>query len=151
VYAWVKQAFGEKGGFVAIFCEWSNNLVWFPTVLAFIASTLAFALTPSLAANPYYMFGVMMLAGIYYGAMYGMERCMGAPRIPLAGLKYMKAILYLRIPSSESFSGFPSSSSSSLLNDLARQAHPFPAPLAFSDSISDALFQELLCCPCLSG
>ena len=33
IYAWVKQAFGDKGGFTAIFCEWSNNLVWFPTVL----------------------------------------------------------------------------------------------------------------------
>jgi amino acid transporter len=62
VYAWVKQAFGEKGGFTALFCEWSNNLVWFPTVLSFIASTLAFALTPSLAANPWYMFSVMMIA-----------------------------------------------------------------------------------------
>ena len=43
VYAWVKRAFGEKGGFTALFCEWSNNLVWFPTVLSFTASTLAFA------------------------------------------------------------------------------------------------------------
>ncbi|MDP3396669.1 MAG: amino acid permease [Methanoregula sp.] len=62
VYAWVKQAFGEKGGFTALFCEWSNNLVWFPTVLSFIASTLAFALTPELANSPYYMFSVMMIA-----------------------------------------------------------------------------------------
>ncbi|MCK9631246.1 MAG: APC family permease [Methanoregula sp.] len=62
VYAWVKQAFGEKGGFTALFCEWSNNLVWFPTVLSFIASTLAFALTPGLAVNPWYMFSVMMIA-----------------------------------------------------------------------------------------
>jgi amino acid transporter len=62
VYAWVKQAFGEKGGFTALFCEWSNNLVWFPTVLSFIASTLAFALTPSLSASPWYMFTVMMIA-----------------------------------------------------------------------------------------
>jgi Amino acid transporters len=62
VYAWVKQAFGEKGGFTALFCEWSNNLVWFPTVLSFIASTLAFALTPSLSASPWYMFSVMMIA-----------------------------------------------------------------------------------------
>jgi len=62
VYAWVKQAFGEKGGFTALFCEWSNNLVWFPTVLSFIASTLAFALTPDLAANPWFMFSVMMIA-----------------------------------------------------------------------------------------
>jgi glutamate:GABA antiporter len=62
VYAWCKEAFGEKGGFTAVFCEWSNNLVWFPTVLAFIASTLAFALTPSLAENSIYMFSVMMIA-----------------------------------------------------------------------------------------
>ncbi|MFA5331867.1 MAG: amino acid permease [Methanoregula sp.] len=62
VYAWVKKAFGDKGGFVAIFCEWSNNLVWFPTVLAFIASTLAFAITPDLAQNSWYLFSVMMIA-----------------------------------------------------------------------------------------
>jgi amino acid transporter len=62
IYAWVKQAFGEKGGFTALFCEWSNNLVWFPTVLSFIASTLAFALTPALANSSLYMFGVMMIA-----------------------------------------------------------------------------------------
>jgi amino acid transporter len=62
VYAWCKEAFGEKGGFVAIFCEWSNNLVWFPTVLAFIASTLAFAIAPDLASNPVYLFVVMMIA-----------------------------------------------------------------------------------------
>ncbi|MFA4877857.1 MAG: amino acid permease [Methanoregula sp.] len=62
VYAWVKQAFGEKGGFTALFCEWSNNLVWFPTVLSFIASTLAFALTPALASSSWYMFTVMMIA-----------------------------------------------------------------------------------------
>ena len=65
VYSWVKQAFGEKGGFIAIFCDWSNNLVWFPTVLAFIASTLAFALTPDLANNPVYMFSVMMI--VFWG------------------------------------------------------------------------------------
>ena len=62
VYAWCKEAFGEKGGFVAIFCEWSNNLVWFPTVLAFIASTLAFALSPALGSNSMYLFVVMMIA-----------------------------------------------------------------------------------------
>jgi len=62
VYAWCKEAFGEKGGFTAIFCEWSNNLVWFPTVLAFIASTLSFALSPALSADSRYLFAVMMIA-----------------------------------------------------------------------------------------
>ncbi len=62
VYAWVKEAFGETAGFIAIFCEWSNNLVWFPTVLAFIASTFVFAFDPKLANNHLVMFALMMLA-----------------------------------------------------------------------------------------
>ena len=49
VYAWVKEAFGDMSGFIAVFCEWSNDLVWFPTILAFLASTLAFAINPKLA------------------------------------------------------------------------------------------------------
>jgi len=62
VYTWVREAFGEKAGFIAIFCEWSNNLVWFPTVLAFIASTFAYLFNPELANNNAFMFAVMMIA-----------------------------------------------------------------------------------------
>ncbi len=62
VYTWVREAFGEKAGFIAIFCEWSNNLVWFPTVLAFIASTFAYLFNPELANNNTFMFAVMMIA-----------------------------------------------------------------------------------------
>ncbi len=62
VYAWVREAFGEREGFIAVFCEWSNNLVWFPTVLAFIASTFAYVFNPSLANNNIFMFAVMMVA-----------------------------------------------------------------------------------------
>ncbi|MDR3576013.1 MAG: APC family permease [Anaerolineaceae bacterium] len=65
VFAWVKEAFGDTSGFIAVFCEWSNNLVWFPTVLAFIASTFAFVLNPSLANNGLYMFVVMMV--VFWG------------------------------------------------------------------------------------
>jgi len=62
VYAWVKEAYGERLGFIAVFCEWSNNLVWFPTVLAYIASTFFYAFNPNLANNNVYMFVVMMIA-----------------------------------------------------------------------------------------
>ena len=51
-----------KGALWPVFCEWSNNLVWFPTVLAFIASTLAFAISPALGTNAVYLFVVMMIA-----------------------------------------------------------------------------------------
>lgn len=62
VYAWVREAFGEASGFIAVFCEWSNNLVWFPTVLAFISSTFAYVINPNLANNNLFMFVVMLVA-----------------------------------------------------------------------------------------
>jgi amino acid transporter len=65
VYSWVKEAFGAKSGFIAVFCEWSNDLVWFPTILAFLASTLAFAISPALSSNGLYMFVVMMI--VFWG------------------------------------------------------------------------------------
>ena len=68
VYAWVQEAFGDKSGFIAVFCEWSNDLVWFPTILAFLASTFAFVLDPALANNGLYMFAVMMI--IFWGTTF---------------------------------------------------------------------------------
>src|SRR5271166_4500459 len=44
VYAWVKEAFGERPGFLAIWFSWVNNLPYFPTVLAFAAATLAYVI-----------------------------------------------------------------------------------------------------------
>ena len=81
VYAWVKEAFGDRSGFIAVFCEWSNNLVWFPAVLSFIASTLAFAVDPQLANNSVFMFTVMLLVfwGTTIAALFG-ERVVGRVR-----------------------------------------------------------------------
>ncbi|MGP5733015.1 APC family permease [Arthrobacter rhombi] len=60
VYAWIREAFGEKPGFIAIWSDWAENLVWFPTVLSFISSTLAFALFPSVADNRWLMLVIML-------------------------------------------------------------------------------------------
>ena len=61
VYAWVKEAFDEEMGFLAIWCEWSENLVWFPTVLAFLAATLAYVIDPSLASNKLFLVVTMLV------------------------------------------------------------------------------------------
>jgi len=65
VYAWVRQAFGERNGFISIWCEWSENVVWFPTVLSFIAATFAYAISPALGNNPVYLMAVML--GVFWG------------------------------------------------------------------------------------
>ena len=55
VYTWVKEAFGSRWGFVAIWLQWIQNVVWYPTVLAFSAAAIAYVVgKPTLANNgPY--------------------------------------------------------------------------------------------------
>ncbi len=62
VYSWVKAAFGPRLGFTAIWLQWIQNIVWYPTVLAFAASSLAyFFMDDGLAANGYYIGAVIMV------------------------------------------------------------------------------------------
>ena len=49
IYGWVKEAFGKPLAFVTIWFQWINTLVWYPTILLFISSTLAYLIDPSLA------------------------------------------------------------------------------------------------------
>lgn len=60
VYAWVKQAFGGRTGFLAVWCDYAENIPWFPTVLSFMAASLAYAFDPALANNKIYLVIVML-------------------------------------------------------------------------------------------
>ncbi|QDU74564.1 Glutamate/gamma-aminobutyrate antiporter [Bremerella volcania] len=62
VHNWVRQAFGPRWGFVAIWLQWIQNVVWYPVVLSFAASTLAYALHPELAQNCLYIVAVVLAA-----------------------------------------------------------------------------------------
>ncbi len=61
VFAWVKEAFGARAGFLAVWCDYSENFAWFPTVLSFMAGSLAFAINPDLASNKIYLVAVMLV------------------------------------------------------------------------------------------
>jgi putative glutamate/gamma-aminobutyrate antiporter len=67
VYVWVKEAFGSKLGFTAIWLQWIQNVIWYPTVLAFAAGALAYLfLDPELANNK--LFSVVVILVVYWGA-----------------------------------------------------------------------------------
>lgn len=52
VYTWVKEAYNRKLGFVAIFLQWIQNVVWFPVVLGFAAAAVAYMIgKPEIATN----------------------------------------------------------------------------------------------------
>jgi amino acid transporter len=69
VYVWVREAFGKKSGAIAIWADWAENLVWYPTVLAFIAAALAYVLVPGWANNRAWLFIVMMV--VFWGTTVG--------------------------------------------------------------------------------
>lgn len=60
IYSWVKHAFNENVAFFAIWLQWINTLVWYPTILSFIAGTIAYLINPELALNKYYLIGVIL-------------------------------------------------------------------------------------------
>lgn len=64
IYHWVKEAFGEKLGLIAIWLQWINTVVWYPTILSFIAGTLTYLFDPALLDNKLYMIGA--IAAIFW-------------------------------------------------------------------------------------
>lgn len=61
VYTWVRTALGPKMGFLAIWLEWIENVIWYPTILSFIATTFAYIIDPALANNKVYVMSAILL------------------------------------------------------------------------------------------
>ena len=73
VFRWVGEAFGKRLGFVAIWLQWVESTIWYPTVLTFGAVSLAFigmndTADMSLASNKLYTLVVVL--AIYWIATF---------------------------------------------------------------------------------
>lgn len=66
VYAWVREAWGEKAGFLAAWLQWAQNLVFYPTALAATAAVVAYMIDPALASNK--LFNFLIIVTVYWGA-----------------------------------------------------------------------------------
>ena len=64
LYAWVKEAFHERSGVLAIWFEWIEDQVWFPTVLSFVAASAAYVFDPNLANHKVYL--VIVMLGVFW-------------------------------------------------------------------------------------
>lgn len=68
LYVWIKEAFGEKYGFLVVWLEWIMNVVWNPTALSFIAATLAYVINPGLIENRLFIVAVMLI--VFWGCTF---------------------------------------------------------------------------------
>ncbi len=75
VYSWVKQAFGKRSAFLAIWFQWIENLFYYPTILSFIAGTIGFLISPELAHNRFYLIAVILVSfwGMTIVNLFGMK------------------------------------------------------------------------------
>lgn len=60
IYVWVREAFGRRAGFAVIFMQWIYNVIWFPTITAFVASTALYFINPQLALNARVIFVIVL-------------------------------------------------------------------------------------------
>ena len=56
IFIWVKEAFGERFGFLSVWLLWISNVVWYPTILSFIAVAFSYVFDPALAESTTYNF-----------------------------------------------------------------------------------------------
>ena len=60
-YIWIRTAFGQRIGFFAIWLQWIYNVVWYPTILSFIAATLAYLIDPKLVQHKGFVLSVVLI------------------------------------------------------------------------------------------
>ena len=73
VFRWVGEAYGPRMGFLAIWLQWIESTIWYPTVLTFGAVSIAFigvndAHDATLASNK--MFTLVVVLAIYWVATF---------------------------------------------------------------------------------
>ena len=61
VYIWVKEAFGPGWGFFAVWMQWIHNVTWFPAILSFSGTALAYLFNPALAENKVFLISVILI------------------------------------------------------------------------------------------
>jgi amino acid transporter len=46
-YLWIQDAFGSSWGFLSIWLQWIYNIIWYPTIFAFMSTILAVIFNPA--------------------------------------------------------------------------------------------------------
>ena len=72
VYNWVSEGLSPGMGFGAIWCQFAQTTFYYPAVLAYVASTLAYAISPSLAHSGVYT--AIVIVVVFWGAVLASAR-----------------------------------------------------------------------------
>src|SRR3954462_14928748 len=92
VYNWVSQGLSKPMGFLAVWCQFAMTIFYYPSLLGFVASTLAYVINPDLASNGLWTALVIMVC--YWSGVWVSSRGTGS----VAGLASGGLIIGTLIP-----------------------------------------------------
>jgi glutamate:GABA antiporter len=72
VYNWVSEGLSPGMGFAAVWCQFAQTTFYYPAVLAYVASTLAYMTVPSLAHSGIYTAAVIIV--VFWSAVLAVAR-----------------------------------------------------------------------------
>jgi amino acid transporter len=67
VYKWVSEGISPRMGFVAIWCQFAQTTFYYPALLAYVASTLAYVFAPNLAHSGLYT--TLVIVGLFWAGV----------------------------------------------------------------------------------
>lgn len=60
IFHWICLGLGEKTAFLAIWLQWINTMVWFPSVLSFLVGTATYFINPAWVQNKFYLVSIIL-------------------------------------------------------------------------------------------
>src|SRR5579872_5133949 len=61
VYNWVREGISAPMGLLAVWCEFAQTIFYYPALLAYVGSTLAYVIDERLASNGVYMAAIIIV------------------------------------------------------------------------------------------
>ncbi|UGT53146.1 APC family permease [Nocardia asteroides] len=92
VYKWVGDGLNKPLGFLAVWCQFAMTIFYYPSLLAYVASTFAYIIHPSLASNGLYV--AIVIITVYWAGVYVSSQ--GTKTV--AGLSSMGLVIGTLIP-----------------------------------------------------
>jgi amino acid transporter len=85
VYNWVSEGISKPMGFLAVWCQFAMTIFYYPSLLGFVASTLAYVFNPELASSG--VFTAVVIVVVYWSGVWVSSRgTSGVAGLASAGL-----------------------------------------------------------------
>src|ERR687898_541953 len=72
IYKWVSEGISKPMGFLAVWCQFAMTIFYYPSLLGFVAGTLAYVFNPELASSGVWTAAVIIV--VYWSAVWVSSR-----------------------------------------------------------------------------